>query len=285
MGKCLDLIESPIARFASTSPFLGDSGWTYDQSTQGLLRVPEYVSRNAIACERLVRQSLRMSETLEQNVAKWINWLDVLRRVLMEIYVDKLVFDELYETVRLSGTTSGFWVNHYQRLYVSKQTMAVRRITRGKAGTVSFTRLFVEIITWRSELNEAWFRELVSERSNLGSADLDRLAEEFSQSWCGGGTSISEAVINADRQGLGQRVNNVRAWADVMVAHLVDGDDLKKMTWGELNSSFEKITETLNRYESLLTGSVYIFPPALPLNWYEPFNRVLIPSADSGSPT
>lgn len=219
-----------------------------------------------------------MPETLDKATAKWIEWLEVLRRELMEIYVDKLMFAELYEKIRTSGATSGIWLNHYLRLYVSKQTMAVRRITRGKPGTISLTRLFGEMLSRDSELNETWFRDLVARRANLGGDKLDLVVEGFVRVWCDGSNALSRNVINSDRQELGQRVRIAREWADETVAHLNEGGEVKKLTWGELNRSFDTIAEVLNRYNGLFKGTEYVFPPSLPLHWQEPFERVLFAS-------
>lgn len=216
-----------------------------------------------------------MPETLEESVSKWILWLEQLRGELIAIFVDKLMFEELYEAVRISGTTSGDWLNHYQRLYVSKQTMAVRRISRGDGNTISLTSLFREIKARHFELTENWLRELITSRASPSPANIKRTIDNFHDEWCQGGDFVSEVAINADAQLLGRKVNIVREWADITIAHLNQENDGVPLTWGELNSSFETIAEIIIRYKRLLTRVDEVLPPEMPLSWRDPFGRIL----------
>ncbi len=218
-----------------------------------------------------------MPESLNYAVAKWIQWLEQLRHELLTMYVDRSIFDELFEGVRTSATSPGFWLNHYQRLYVSAQVMGVRRISRGDSNTVSLTNLFGEIIERREELTEKWYRELATERSSLNGLALEKAALYYKSEWCKGGNFMAKEIVNGDRETLGRRVNVVREWADVTVAHLNHNGGPAALTWGELNSSIETISGVIVRYGELLLGTHLFMPPAMPLGWREPFTRAIFP--------
>jgi hypothetical protein len=218
-------------------------------------------------------------ESLDHAVAKWIQWLEQLRRELLTMYVDRAIFDELFEGVRTSATSPGFWLNHYQRLYVSSQVMGVRRISRGDRDTVSLTNLFGEMIERREELTAAWYRELATKRSSLNGDALEKAALSYKTVWCNGGNFMAKGIVNLDRETLGRRVNVVREWADVTVAHLSHSRGPAALTWGELNSSIETISDVIVRYCELLQGTHHFMPPAMPLGWREPFTRAVFPDS------
>lgn len=213
---------------------------------------------------------------LDNAVATWKIWLEALHEDLNTVYIDQEIFEALHQAIVDSGTTSGLWANHYQRLYVSKQTMAIRRIARGKKGEIALTTLLADIRRKAQELTVDWYRKLVTARPGFGAVQIDHFADSFTSEWCNGGDHLDVTIVDGDRRTLGNEVASVRDWADTTIAHLIENAQPAALTWGQLRASFDSVANLLNRYEDLLTGRIWNNPPTFAGDWRDPFRKRLI---------
>jgi hypothetical protein len=213
---------------------------------------------------------------LDNTVATWRTWLETLHEDLNVVYIDQEIFEALHQAIVDSGTTSGLWANHYQRLYLSKQTMAIRRIVRGKRGEIALTTLLPDIRRRAQELTIDWYRELIATRPGFGPVHIDHFVDSFTSEWCNGGDHLDESIVDADRRTLGVGVASVRDWADTTIAHLLENLQPAALTWGELRASFDSVGMMLNRYEDLLSGRIWFNPPTIAGDWRDPFRKRLI---------
>lgn len=213
---------------------------------------------------------------LDNAVETWKVWLNTLHEDLNTVYIDQEIFEALHEAIVNSGTTSGHWANHYQRLYVATQTMAIRRMARGKRGEIALTTLLSDIRRRSNELTVDWYRILVAKRPGFGDFQIDHFTKDFASVWCNGGDHLDTAIVDSDRRTSGNEVAAVQNWADTTIAHLVENAPPAALTWGQLRASFDSVANILNRYEDLLTGRIWINPPTLAGDWREPFRKRLI---------
>ena len=207
---------------------------------------------------RVAKQSL---------LIKWVGWLDLLSSQLNAVYVDQELFAELHQAFVDAGTPSQFWLNHYQRLYVPAQAMAVRRIVRGDSDDIAVTSLLKDIKHHRRELTQEWYSAVASRHAGNNDKELLRKVINYRDIWCDNGPCIAGAKLDADRNSVMQQVRAVCDLADRTVA--------------ELKGAIDIVAAVLHRYRILFTGVDQQFPPIIATDWRGPFRQALFPLGES----
>jgi hypothetical protein len=203
---------------------------------------------------------------VDDPLALWRGQIDPLRTTFVAIHAYRDMWREVTAALDRAQHRSTFWRNHYTKLYVDGQMMAVRRVIRGPnvAGQVSLTRL-LHAIERQPEAVTADFVVAVAKTVNPDPTWLDLVRSGFERDWGNGTGSLDPTIPRSDRAALLKAAEVVLAWADRTVAH-IDTVQPTPPTFVELDQTIDHSTE-------LLTGTHYSMSVIIPGDWQEPLMR------------
>jgi len=205
-------------------------------------------------------------------IATWEAWLADLRTALIWIHhhreMWKAVTNAIYERV---ATSSGTWVNHYQRLYVDGQAMAIRRLIRASGSdTITIGRLLESMEKHASLLNVDRYVERGSEKYD-NEYMLTIARQEFDELWGDGQGNLDLKRLRHDKAELNKISKKVIDLADLTIAHIVDGRPKPALTFGELDVAIDHTGKIFQHYAALITGTHFVLTPTVQDNWQETF--------------
>jgi hypothetical protein len=211
---------------------------------------------------------------------RWKGHVVRLGSDVVAVHVERQMFKELVDAIeKRAGETPATWRNHYARLYLAGQSMALRRVVRGDDRDVSLKGLLKglaahpEIITV-DRLNGVW-----APYASSYPVLLQARKEHFARQW--GDAAGEQLDPDVPRRDLDQLFRDLRAtltWADKTIAHIPKDDTVIPYSFDQLDDAIETTTEVFKTYRELITGSA-LLPEAIALPWWQrTFDRPLFDS-------
>jgi hypothetical protein len=215
----------------------------------------------------------------DQIRAKWATWLDDVKPHLFAMLTDREIWKATRQAVaEQAPETPGTWIQHYSRMYVATQTMAIRRLMlsrnpdrRSLAQLISNLRRHPDVMT-RDRYVEGHSVEGDTDYWTKSAIDtFDRVfGDETGQ--------LSEAKLAADQKRIEDVCGPVTKYADTEIAHIVEeARKLTSVTFNELDAAIELAGDMFKRYALLLTASDWMLPPVIQDNWRATLDRPLFP--------
>jgi hypothetical protein len=219
----------------------------------------------------------------QELIATWIRWLSDLRQDLIQIHHHRemwtAVSHAMIEKAPATPPTPATWLNHYQRLYVDGQTIAVRRVIRSNASwkdNVSLGRVIESMVDNPQVLSldrhlERWLKR-------DGPDQLNRARSEYAY-WSDGSGNLRVSRLNEDKADLNRVAEGVMTFADRSVAHTAEGRAHHPLTFGELDAAIDQVAKVFQDYAVLVTGTYHFLTPVIQDNWQAAFYRPLFDSS------
>jgi hypothetical protein len=192
----------------------------------------------------------------DELLSRWKDHVVRLQRDLYGVHAERVMFKELVDAIQeRAGETPGTWRNHYARLYLAAQSMALRRICMGKPKDITLPALIGEMIRYPEVL------------------DLDT------------------GELRADVRGLKREVEKIILWATKTIAHIpivpIAAESVS-FTFDDLDHAILFVSAVFDRYCLSITGfHLSLNAMAVAGGWQQTFTRALMPSQPgrSSSPT
>ena len=184
---------------------------------------------------------------------------------------------------RAQGTPQT-WLNHYQRLYVDGQVMALRRLIRsGGKDTITLIKLMESIIKHPEPLGlERYLHRWSQQNDSPLMLDLGR--RDYEELWSDGIGNLDLDKVYRDKAELNRIAGKVIDFADRSVAHVVDGRPHFPLTFAELDAAIDGASEVFQRYTGLVTTTYYAHTPVVQEDWMSTFYRPIFPAPDWWTP-
>jgi hypothetical protein len=206
--------------------------------------------------------------TPDQVQQKWEGWVEKIMLDVLRLNRDWLMWTDMAPTLRRAGGDLVF-LGHYAQMYIDSQAMMVRRLVNVDNQSVSLGRLLKELADRPDVTTRVRY---VGRYPPVGHEGAGR---EFDRDWNDGkGRLLTQKPLD-DLAELQRAAQLVKKLADRTVAHLdTRGLDVN-VTFGDLDSARETLTETFRRYATLVTGRYpgHCYPSLT--DWKAPFRAGL----------
>lgn len=208
---------------------------------------------------------------------KWRLWLDRVKHDVLMASLERHLWKEVTTAItREVPTSPATFSDHYTRLYVHSQAMAVRRLMLHRnTDRRSLASLIVDLKRQPFVVTRTIYVEAHLEAPSDGHW-RKLAAEHFDRLFGDGGESLSLEKLDSDLTTIKSVCGNISDYADNTVAHI--GEQKVRVTFAELDSAIDLTEAMFKRYALLLTASDWILPPAIQDNWKASFSRPLFPT-------
>jgi hypothetical protein len=216
----------------------------------------------------------------DQIFESWVGDLMTIQTQVVEVHHHRELWTDTVAAIRgqianVPAGTPATWLNHYVRLYVDGQMMAVRRVVRGGPTETTLGRLLVQLERRPDIVSKDRFLER-ARRLNSDPAVLDGGRRQFESDWDDGTGHLDKRVVAKDRNDLFRQLKKVIDWADQTIAHIDFNGPPAAPTFVELDQAIEATGHVFQRYAQLLTGGIwYEVTPIAPANWTALFAKPL----------
>lgn len=226
--------------------------------------------------------------TDDEMFESWVNDLMTIQTQVIEVHHHRELWTQTVAAIRSQSAnvpagTPSTWLNHYVRLYVDGQMMAVRRIVRGGTGETTLGGLLRQLGQRPEIVSKERFLEH-AQRLNGDPGVLDAGRRSFESDWDDGTGHLDGRIVEKDLNELFRQLKKIIDWADRTIAHIVLDGPPAAPTFVELDEAIVRVGHVFQRYAQLLTGGIwYEVTPIAPANWTALFAKPLfaIPSARS----
>ena len=199
---------------------------------------------------------------------QWTAQLRQIEQGLTTIHAERIMFRALTAAIQeRGGDTPETWRNHYARMYIAAQGMAVRRLVRGKRSDVSLGGLLKDLTDNASSVT--------AERLRARGA----VPEHFVEEWGNGASVLDSEIPRQDRDEIFREVSATLTWADLTIAHIPIGGEPVPFTFGELEHAIQRTTGIFLKYHQLLRGTRTVDFSRLHPSWVSTFDRPLFPES------
>ncbi len=214
----------------------------------------------------------------------WRSWIDYLRRNLLTVHHNrqmwKAVTDAIISTAPAAPAT---WSNHYTRMYVEGQAMAIRRLIRAAGrDTITLGKLMEDMERHADLLARDAYVALVT-----GKDDDDHwvttMGHHYDATWSDGRGRLNLTKLRGDIQDLHEVARNIVSFAGNAIAHITD-ETQPTFTYGQLDGAIDHISNVFQSYAALVTGVHFMLRPAIQDNWEAAFYRPLFPPPNGWPP-
>ncbi len=206
----------------------------------------------------------------DERLELWRDWLDGLKKEIGDRHVERGIWREMTDALDAKLPHSVAFRNHYARLYVDAQAMAIRRLTDKDHRVQSVARLLIEIRLHRDVMTRSRFIGL------RPSDEAARSGVMFDREFGLGSDHVADETLARDLDELAKTSEAVRHLANKRVAHMT-GTRPRQMTFEDRHTSLDVISKIFTRYYRLL-NQVDLDPvPSLADDWRRPFRGSLFP--------
>lgn len=219
-----------------------------------------------------------MSAEHEAQVARWEGWLKRLSNELVQMHHNRHMFQQLRDAmIERAPDLSDVWLRSYAYVYAHSQAIAIRRVVRGDSSSVSLARLLSEMRSNPEALSADRYVALFGEPSGAPPDQWRRAdaSKQFEERWGDGSGHVSPAKLHSRASQLFQKLDRLFAWADKVVAHMVEEPEPASLTFADLHDAIDQVSEAFNDLALLLTASTWFFEVTVQEDWKAPFRQWL----------
>ena len=220
------------------------------------------------------------STFLEDNRAKWQDWLERIGNDLLDLAVASHLHKETFQIVAsnpaLIGTPSTYWW-FMDLTFGDYAILAVRRQLKDDGDSISLLRLLRQLREHPKSITRAWFEQ----PPPVECGEFMRLkAFEWSHGFFNqfaepDEAHVSPSIVERDAVELKQALATVETFADRMVAHLDRRPAPPRPHAPELYAGIERVLEIFHRYRTLIWRGDHDFniPQSVGEEWRDLFRR------------
>ena len=195
----------------------------------------------------------------DEPISRARDLLDLIRTNLNWVHRHrKLFWEVVHELDRDEKPQSVTWRDHYARLYIESQGVALRRIAGGMDLRESSLPRMLSILQRNASMIS--IERLAAISTEVAGArlpeEIDRHRESIERRWGNGTGHLDAGIVKADLDALKADTEKVTEWATRTIAHM-DRRGAKSPTFGELDDALAHATEVFRTYGILLTGQDY----------------------------
>lgn len=218
-----------------------------------------------------------------ERLQRWRRHIDLITNHVWDLHHQRALWREMSEALVHASSADATFLDHYSRIYVERQLIAVRRLVDQDPRSISMARLLTELAEHPETMNrtrhlELWnlpdesedlFEKMTVERAH---ATFDRYAD-------GDGQNLDPIRIRADLESWKQSAGVLKKTVDKKIAHLADippDKPIPTATYDDLDAAIDAVGELVKKYSLLFTaGSIAQMEPAIQGDWKRPFRSAL----------
>jgi hypothetical protein len=219
----------------------------------------------------------------DQTFEKWVDWIKRIDREVLNLHYRRIIWRGTLELIHSNEVSDGHFVTFLTQLYIDGQTMAIRRQATDGSDSISMARLLREMSEHPNIVSRDRFLSLwhLADYDELERHDRTQWANEGYDKWAGSGDTIPTETFVRDLEQLNEAAQTTVGFATRTVAHLDRRGWDKGLTFGELTSAIDVVTDLHSRYYHLLTAAMKgSTSPFIQGDWRAPFRQVLTGRVD-----
>lgn len=206
--------------------------------------------------------------------AKWQRWFDESLNTIYALHLDRTMYKKLRAAIiEVAPGSPSLWVEHYDRSYLAKQAMAVRRIMDADRKAKSLRRLFKAMEKSPHVFSRARF--LAATQHPEDWAHQER-AERFEEVRAVDGEWVDPSRITAIRERLERDTQLLLEYANRVIAH-PDQRGATSITWADVDQTIDDVARGLRAFGDLFRDAHFETEVAINSDWKGTFRQPLFP--------
>ena len=230
----------------------------------------------------------------EAILTDWSKQLTVIRSEVCNLYHHRQIWEAMLEAITTrAAETPGIFLQHYASMYVTTQTMGIRRLARaGSNDPDSLKALIEKILRNRNIITRTWFSNRYATSMSRKAKPEDCLLKEgkriFDKNWGCGGELVATEVLQKDIKNLDTHCERAIELSDNVHAHINrtfpksgnSGEEAGEIgvTFKDLDLAINTIGDFVKRFAILIVGNDLVeLAPIMQWDWSATFQRALFP--------
>ncbi len=213
------------------------------------------------------RQGGVVSDTTEEILSRWREWLDRIREDVLHLHLNRHVWRDLVAIVRSNPAIPepGHIMGWFAALYSTTQAIGIRRHADLDKQSITLARLLEQIRGRPDVMSRSRYLRFYHDADER---ERKRAHAEYDSFSGGGRDVISVTLVAADLAQLGESTKRIAKYATRLLAHLdARGiDDIP--TYDDLDIALAELERLLKKYTLLLRcEALASAEPVLQYNW------------------
>jgi len=202
---------------------------------------------------------------MDNRIAKWIRWLDVIEWNVQSLVLYKHMFWEIQGIISANPNVqlNSAFHRYMGDTYVAFAAMGVRRQLKIDSQSISMARLLCELGNDPKRITLDYYLGLQPD------SRFHPLIKSTFRQYCEGNQNhISSKKVQRDLLRLKSISRDVEDFADRRIAHSDSREPKRSPQFSDLNESIDKLNKLYSKYYLLLTGnSISSLMPTFQYDW------------------
>jgi AbiU2 len=219
---------------------------------------------------------------LPARLKRWQRHADILKYEVWGLHHHRNLWRQMREALVKASPDEGTYLDHYDKLYVDSQCVAVRRLVDLDPRSVSVARLLTDLARHPESMTRAHHVQLWTVPGDSDDVrdrwQMEEAEATFDEYTDGGGDNIDPIAVLQDLEHWKAIAGPIKKFVDKRIAHLADIDEseIPKATYIDLDKAIDTVAEYIRKYTLLFTASsIAMMEPSIPRDWKRPFRNPL----------